>query len=330
MPGLGHRAYIQIGVESVYASPVAAAAKLEVISASMEEVIGMIPDPSLYNAQSRRGLYQGGLYFKGEIVVRGNYGGGTNGGLGRLIKSAMGQVATSGAGPFTHTYKEAAVQPSLTLQLSEGDIPSTKVRRAVGAIITGMTVSGTAGEGEEAMLQFKFPYVARTSDLNFTPTPGLNFATVSPMLFHQSDTTTNDGSGDTQANQRIRSFEMTLVNNLALDRFYFGSINPDQPLRNDFLTARWRFTSEFNDINAATRAVAFTTTSPKVKVVSGPDSFELRSNSAKIAEKPNPVEDYGIVLMNLTHEAFNDPGDASALVAILVNGNTGTQENGNP
>jgi len=333
MPGLGHKSYLQMGVETTYGTAVAAAAKIEIISANADPNVGTIPDPSLFSARSRRALYQGGLFYEGAIKVRGNYGGGATGGLGRLIKAALGAVATTGAGPFTHTYKEetgAAQPPSLTLELGEGDIPTTKVKRVIGTTITGMTVAGTAGQGEDAMLQFTFPFVAKTITTNFTPTAALAFPTISPMLFHQSGAVTDDGSGDTQANQRVRSFELTLVNNYALDRFYFGSLTPDQPLRNDFLSARWRFTSEFADILAVARAGAFTTTTPKVKVVSGADSFELRSNSAKIVEYGNPVEGYGIILMNMVHEAFYDPTDLSALVGILINGNTGTQENGNP
>lgn len=330
MPGLGNKSYLQLGVESAYATAVAAAAKMEIISANIDPVVGTIPDPSLYNAQSRRGLYQGGLFYRGSIVARGNYGGGATGGLGRLIKAAMGTVTTTGAGPFTHTYKEAATPPSLTLELIEGDVPANQCKRAIGTIVTDMTIRATAGQGEDAMLQFEFGIVAKSVTLGFTPTAALGLSTLSPMLYHQSGSVTDDGSGDTQANQRVRQIEMKLTNNYALDRFYFGSLNPDQPLRNDFLSAQWKFTSEFAATGAITRANAFTTTSPKLKVVSGADSFEIRSNSAKITEYGNPVEGYGAILMNITHEAFNDPTDLSALVAVLINGNTGTQENGNP
>lgn len=330
MPGQGLKSFLQFGVEAVYGTPVAAAAKMEIISANADPNIGRISDRSLYNAASRRGFYQGGLFHEGEILVRGTYGGGAAGGLGRLIKAAQGAVATTGAGPFTHTYKEATSPPSLTLELGEGDVPTTKVKRVIGSVLTGMTVRATAGQGDDGMAEFVFPYAAKTITTNFTPTPALNFTANSPILFHQSNTTTDDGSGDTQVNQRVRSFEMVLTNPYALDRFYLGSLTPDVPLRSDFLSARWRFQSEFADINAITRATAFTTTSPKVKFVSGPDSFELRSNSAKIVEYGNPIEGYGVLTMNIVHEAFQDTGDASALVAILVNANTGTQENGNP
>lgn len=328
--GLGNKSYLQMGVETTYGTAVAAAAKVEIISANIDPVVGTIPDPSLYSGQSRRGFYQGGLFYQGKILIRSNYGGGATGCLGRLIKAAMGTVATTGAGPFVHTYKEAAQPPSLTLELGEGDIPAGTVKRAIGCIVTGMTVRATAGQGEDAMVQFEFPIVAKTVTLGFTPTAALAFPTISPMLFHQSGVITDDGSGDTQANQRVRSFEMTLTNNYALDRFYFGSLTPDQPIRNDFLSARWAFTSEFQGTPAIARAIAFTTTAPKVKFTSGADIFELRSNSAKIVEYGNPVEGYGAVLMKITHEAFQDATDLSALVAVLTNGNTGAQENGNP
>lgn len=315
MPGLGHKSYLQIGTESTYGTAVAATGlKLEVIQANIDPVVGVIQDPSLYSAQSRRALYQGGLFYRGRIVVRGNYEG-----MGRLLKSAFGSVATTGAGPYTHTFKEAASPTSLTLELIEGDIPASQCKRVIGALVTDMAVRVTAGQGLDAMLQAEFGIIAKTVTTGFTPTAALSFPSIKPVLFHQSNATTNDGSGDTQANQRTRSIELTLANAYAEDRFYLGSVNPDQPVRNDFLTARWRITSEFNTKTALDRAIAFTSTAPTMKFVSGADTIEFRSNSAKIVEYGNPIEAYGIILMNITHEAFYDATDLSALVCVMVN-----------
>jgi hypothetical protein len=331
MPGLGNKAILRVGVEATYATPVTVAASLEVIRANIDPNIGTIPDPSLYSGVSRRAFFQGGLFHQGKVLIRPNYGA-TNGTFGRLLKAAFGAVTEAGASaPFTHTYKEATTPPSLTLELSEGDVPTGKVKQASGAIITDMTMRGTAGQGEGAMIEAEFGVFAKTIATNFSPsaTPGLS--DLSPLLFHQSTTVTDDGSGDTQANQRMRSFEVTLQNNYDLGRWYFGSINPDQPVRNDFLSVRWRIVSEFANINAIGRATAFTTTSPTVKVSAGANAnFEIHSKSAKLTEYSNPVEGYGVVLMNMTHEAFLDPTDQSALVAILINANSATTEDGNP
>lgn len=329
MPGLGNKSFVQYGIQAAYGTAVAAQAKGEIISASIDPVVGMIPDPSLYSGVSRRGVYQGGLYHQGRLLMRANYGG-TAGGMGRLLRAAFGAVVTTGAGPFLHTYKEAATPPALTIEIIDGDVVSGQCIRCIDSLITEMTIRGTAGQGEDAMLQFEFGFVCKTVTPAFTLTPALAYPVISPMLFHQSVTSsgTDDGSNDALALQRIRSFEMTLTNNYALDRFYFGSITPDTPLRNDFISARWRFTSEFVSYAAYNRATAFSTSSPRLKVVSGADSFELRSASAKLVEYGHPIEGYGVIVANLTHEAFQDPTDVSALVGVLTNGLAGATENG--
>lgn len=340
-PGLGLKSSLQIGVEATYAAATTAAtAHIEIISANLDPDLGSIPDPSLYDGVSRRGFFQGGQKVTGRILIRSNYGGGGNGCLGRLIRAAMGDpVATSGSAPsIIHTYKESATPKSLSLELIEGDIPTGKCKLVKGCIVTDMVIRGTAGQGEDAMLQFEFGIAGKSITTNATPTSSpalLPYPPVSPMLFHQSGIVTDDGSGDTQANQRVRSFELTYTNNYDLDRFYFGSLTPDQPLRNDFVSCRWRFTSEFADINALNRANTWTPaapagTTPKVKVVSGTDSFEIRSENARIVEYGNPIEGYGALVMNITHEAWRGANDLSALVAVLTNGNTGVQEDGAP
>lgn len=396
MPGLGHKSYVQFGPkEGTYGSFQTPTKKLEVVSWNIAPQVGVIQDPSLYGAQSRRALYQGGLLYKGTFVVRLNYEG-----LEELFRAVFGtysQAVVSGT-VRDHTFKEGATLNSYSFEVGVGDVPTGKVFRLLGAKLTSLTVRGTAGSGTDAMLQAEFSVVAKDMTSDAAPTaaatvgpiascsttsgaftltrasgsfvtdgvvvghtvsassvpPGtvvlsvaaltltlsaaatatvsgslsasfltMQAPSVLPVLYHQG-VTIDDGTADTP---RIRSFEVTLESPHAEDRFYLGSVNIDEPLRSDFLTARWRLTQEFSTKTQFDAARAFTEGSPKLLFRHTTDigsgnfrEFELRSNRANLVEFSNPVEGYGVLISTATWEAFyDDATDLSALVARFRN-----------
>src|SRR3990172_7347685 len=243
-PGLGHKSYVQIIKEAAYGTALAATAKFECISFDIAPIIGTIEDASLYNQQSRRALYQGGLLYRGTIVVRLNYEG-----LIRLFEGVFGSAVKSGPTEsvvYTYTCKEAAGLPSYTIELIEGDIPATKCQQVVGAKFTSITVRGSAGQGNEGMLTAEIGVLAKDKVSNVTPA-SLSFPAIFPVLFHQA-ITADEGSDSAAADIRVRSFEVTLENALAEDPFYFTSVNIEEPVRDNFLEARFRIEQEFVNI----------------------------------------------------------------------------------
>jgi len=322
MPGLGHRSYIQFGLkESTYGTFQTPNTKLEIISWNVAPQIGVIQDPSLYSAQSRRGLYQGGLMYRGTFVVRVNYDG-----LEELMRGVFGTYSQTPVGVGRdHKFSEGPTLNSYTFEVSVGDIPSTQVFRLLGAKITGMTIRGTSGVGTDAMLQAEFTVVAKDMTSGQTPTGALSYPAVLPVLYHQC-TTADDGTADASSSIRIRSFEVTLEQPHAEDRFYLGSVNIDEPLRADFLTARWRLTQEFTTLTQFNAAKAFTVGSPKLIFEHPTDlgagfkrQFELRSEKANLVEFTNPIEGYGVLVSTATWEAWYDTTDASALYCRIKN-----------
>jgi hypothetical protein len=323
MAGLGHKSYVQFGPkETTYGTFVTPTKKLEVVSWSVAPQVGVIQDPSLYNAQSRRGLYQGGLLYKGTFVVRLNYEG-----LEELFRGVFGtysNTVVSGA-IRDHFFKEGATLNSYSFEVIVGDIPTGKCFRLLGSKLTGLTVRGTSGVGTDAMLQAEFTVVAKDMTSNNNPTAALSFPSVFPVLYHQA-TTVDDGTADTGANLRVRAFEVSLESPHAEDRFYLGSVNIDEPLRSDFLTARFRLTQEFKTQTQFDAARAFTVGSPQLTFRHPTDlgggffrEFELRANQANLVEFSNPIEGYGVLISTATWEAFYDVTDASALVARFRN-----------
>lgn len=325
MAGLGHKSYLQFGPkETTYGTFVTPTKKLEVISFNVAPQVGVIQDPSLYDAQSRRGIFQGALSYKGTVVLRLNYEGleelfrGVFGGAGYTSTVVSGSVRD-------HTFKESASLNSYSFECIIGDITAGTCFRLVGAKLTALTVRGTAGVGTDAMLQAEFSVIAKDMQSNQTPTAALSFPAVFPVLYHQA-LTIDDGTADAASSVRVRSFEVSLENPHAEDRFYLGSVNIDEPLRSDFLVARWRLTQEFKTRTQFDAARAFTAGSPQLVFRHPTDlgggffrEFELRSGSANLVEFSNPVEGFGIILSTATWEAWRDATDASALVGRFRN-----------
>jgi len=61
------------------------------------------------------------------------------------MKGVLGSVATTGGGPYTHTYNEAVTPPGITIQQSE-DLDSDSERSFTGCLINEATVSFSVGD----------------------------------------------------------------------------------------------------------------------------------------------------------------------------------------
>lgn len=154
----------------------------------------------------------------------------------------------------------------------------------------------------------------------------LSFPALFPVLFHQSGTVgwvddgyVSDGSA------RVRSVEVTLECPHDEERFYLGATGIDEPVRNDFLVARWKFTQEFLSQTVYDAARAFTIGSPRLlfqNPVALPTNFrelEIRSGQANVVDFSAPVSGYGVLISSVTLEAFYDGTDASALYMRVRN-----------
>lgn len=203
VPGLGHRSYIQIAKQSAYdtfVQPTADArgVKLEIINWRVEPVIGVIRDPSLYNAVTRRAIYQGGRSVRGTFTVRCNYEG-----LEELYRSAMadysqGLVGGSADQVRDHVFALGSTLGMLSIECVWGDIPQGKCFRLTGCKMVGMTIRGTAGQGNDAMLTVEFTVLAKnmTSNHDFTD-PEVAVSTASPATMAANGVITRVGGSFT-------------------------------------------------------------------------------------------------------------------------------------
>jgi hypothetical protein len=320
----GHQSYILVAPETTYG--VAATTgffKNEVISMSCDPVIGSIMDTSLNTVRSRRGVYQGGLLYRGTIRVRANYEGGALPLLMRAahLGGASGAIATTGynytqnaVGPpaaNTHLFTEGTTLRSLTIQMQEGAVAAT-VQEVRGAVITGYTFRIAAGQSGDAMGVFEFSFVAQSKTEGITENAGAAaFPAVNPVLFHQCITQV-DGSGD--ATPLIRALEFSYSAPYNDSRYQLGNVNPLQPLPNDFVATTMKITREFDSTAQFVKARSFAAPAAALEFVfqgatiTGVHKYEMawKAVNARITEYGHPVEDYDVVQATTTWTPYLD------------------------
>jgi hypothetical protein len=325
-PGRGHKAKLYFARETVWGSWTDAAVPvdvtpnpeytLEIISSSINPELGMIEDPSLNDAVSRRNLYRGGQLARGSIVLRGNYEG-----LEELFYAATGTYSYDVG---VHTFTEGALPPSLCLWIKAGGAQKSNADayfKYRGAVVTGLTLRATAGTGADAMLQAEFQFICRSAEIVGAPSLSslVTAALPMPMLFHTA--TVSDSSGS--AVVRTRSFEFKLENQMAEDRFYFGSENIDRPIRNNFLNTSMQLTQEFYDSNSFDNGIGFTdcavsATFLEDKAVPSGTGLVISIPGAKLQSWSTPVEGYGILITTVNYIGYYDTGISSSYELVLT------------
>src|SRR5580765_1207449 len=135
---LGHFSFAQVGDEATYGVAGPVTQRVEIISCGLELVNAPIMDKALYAARTRRGFFQGPRYYRGPIVMRGNYEG--------MLKFWKGALPTTSSTPVDttardHIMKEGvagAPLPSLTFELQRGNVSPGLLERYLGLSVLKM------------------------------------------------------------------------------------------------------------------------------------------------------------------------------------------------
>lgn len=307
--GQGYKSYIQIGTEAVWGTGVAATKRYEIISMDVNPEQGTILDPSLNNSVGRRGVFQGGIVYRGNIVMRMNYRG-----MPFIFKHILGVAGTStlvAGSTYDHVLHDAQTQlspnRSMTIEMIEGDIMTGKCQRLLGAVVEAATIRGTAGQGSDAMLQVELELVAKDKVVNFTPTGALVAPAVDPVMTKQGFTVDD---GVTVSGNLMRSFEINYRCPNDAERFFVGSLNPAEFVRDDFVGATWRFTQDLQTDDVLEALQQFTPTTPDLLFRGGASGanffeFEVKSDASQLSRASHIVGGYGVVRLESAIESYH-------------------------
>jgi hypothetical protein len=326
-PGIGYKSYFQFGREAVYGTGVAATHRLPVKSIRPRYQQGLIRSNVLNNRVARSDIYEGGENVRVEIEFEMCYTGRLfllDGLFGTATYGANG-CAPIGGGPYTYGFTPLEVLNSYTLELIMGNIPAGKCEQVVGAKISEASFRCAAGlEPEDGVMNCRMTFVGKSVTTNVTPTGALTATTPDPVLMHHM-TADDTGTADSSSSVNLLDFELTMRNALADQRFYMGSQNIDEPIRNGFLESVLRVRQEFQTRTALDEYLARTKGTPTLTFSTGASAtFSINVYDAVMRSFDHEASQAGVLEQTFEYEGTDDGSGSGGGVGISVTNNQAT------
>lgn len=232
-----------------------------------------------------------------------------------------------GTAIVTTTADFLAAGVTVGMPISGGTIPANRyVIRVQSA--TALTIGDADGVPQNSTAFGPVSLTFTLSGLGSIPN-----VPMPPMFFHSATSVgpfpgvMNDGIASTGI--RVRRVEIAIANPLS-ETYHMQSQNIDEPIPEDFYSARWTIEHEYRNLSLYNAAKLGSVLTPKVRlthpvdilnsVVANQRRFiEFRSNTTKGATFEVPIEGPGIVTATMEQEAYFDPTDASAITIVARN-----------
>ena len=199
-PVTGFQGYVQYGKETTWGTEATTIAS----AFGKEQSIEIIPEyeiQRIFGAGSRNAQALSSGRFKGMFNM--NFTLGTS----HWMAAVLGSSSTSGTNPYVHTYSEANILPSITVEAGL-DLDTDSVRKFLGTQINEMTMTGRTGDPIRVSLNCL--YKTETEGTNFDSNPATDAET--PMTFANATIECPDG---TQIDI-MDSFTVRVLNNVRM------------------------------------------------------------------------------------------------------------------
>lgn len=228
------------------------------------------------------------------------------------FKHMLGAVATTGAGPYTHTCTPGDLRGrGLTLQLGLDD--SAGVAQPFtynGAKVTGWELSCSAPDGL-AMVTVSLVAKAETTA---TALAVPNY-TASNNLFSFVHGAITIGGGAAS----VKEATVTADNALNTERFYIGQDTTSEPLEKGYRTYTGSLTCDFENLTAYNRFVNGTEAALDLTFTRGADSIKVAGNVRFDGETPEVTDDITEQALPIKFLSPNTT-DAAAITVTVVSG----------
>lgn len=316
---IGIKGYAQFSREAVYGTALAATHRIAFESCTLE------PKPQIGASKSmpaggfsgaawmpdmdNQGSFVAGEHSEGQLVMPMDYDG-----LLQFVDMAMGTAtygtygaAVSGPsdGVYTHVWSpEREALNSMCLQFYEGGV-DTKARIHPGLKVTGFSLRGSNGPGDDNVVRLTVDLVGRKSAYG-TPTGAISMLTRVPL--RMIDLTWWDGFLD-KTTGVLRDFEFTIKPSLAAPIYQAGSAEIREPVRDGMIVTTLKMTREFNDLSSFSQyqAGGKMAAPPTLQFDSatGGKQLLIEFQAAAIVNQPQPRPGLkGIMLVETTYQAL--------------------------
>ena len=307
----GRGAVIGLGEESTRGTAVSRTNWRPLISTDLTRTIEKVPRPSLRVGAAgamRRAFYVQQDLAGGAFSLECTYEN-----VGLLIKHIMGTVATTGSGPYTHTYTFADDVPTgLTIENVRGTGTSEVFE---GCRVNTATLAVSAG----GVMTMDCEVIAETSAARGSAGSASFGSGDTPVLHSHATTLSFNG-----ATYDLIDMSLTVNNALAV-RQHLGSAVTAKPLRSDFQSIEMSVTVEVEDQLYAD-FISDVESNATLSFVNGFREFNVELHNAYLSAASDPISDANVVRQSLTFIAQSD-GTNEGLKLTVKNDNSSATAN---
>lgn len=235
-----------------------------------------------------------------------------NTGIAAVLKHCFGAVATTGSGPYTHTYTPGSLRgKSFTAQVGRPDAGGTvRPRTWAGCKIPDWEIAATS-PGEVVLLNLN---VSAASETGAT---GLATASYTsgwdPFIFEDGAVTASGSS------IRVDSFSLKGNNGLRTDRKAMGGSTITEQLGNAMVGLTISLTMDFEDLTQYDKVLDDSSLTLVLTLTNGSDTFTVTAKGYLVGDSPT-VAGPEVLKQPLEFVIESVTSDADAFTAVLVNG----------
>lgn len=229
--------------------------------------------------------------------------------LATLLRHMFGTIATTGAGPFTHTASPGDLTgQALTIQVGVPDIngtvqPFTYAGCKIGSFELGVSVDEIA--------TLSLDIVAMT-EATGTALAAASYPASAPFVF-------TEGSLSLAGTEVATVSEATVnADNNITERVKLNAATSKEPLQNGIRSYTADITAEFENLTIYNRVLNGTEVVCELKLDNGTDSLTIDGNFRSDSETPQ-LSGPEIVEQSLTGTFLSGTSDVDAMQAVLVN-----------
>jgi hypothetical protein len=235
-------------------------------------------------------------------------------GFGIVFTHMFGAVATTGAGPYTHTFTPGDLAgDSLTVQVGRPDIGGVvRAFSYLGCKVASWELS--AAVNEYAMLTLSL-YGAHEDTAQTLATAAYP-ATLSPFTFLHGSVSVAGSAFD------VKDFTLTGDNGLATDRHFIRATTPErpkEPLEAALRSYGGTLTADFTDLTAYNRYVNGTEAALVLTFNAGASATLTITTNVRYDGATPTIGGQDLLELSLPFKAVSGTSDAAAITAVLIN-----------
>lgn len=236
-------------------------------------------------------------------------------GMGALLKACFGAVATTGAGPYTHTFTPGDLTDDhLSVQVGKPDVAGTvQPFSFYGMKVTDWELSIEAG----GLVMLTTSLVGKqlaTSDALATASYGTGAAT--PFTFKHATASVAGGAAN------VKKLTIKGSNGLDTDRRFIGSEYRAEPLEADLREYGGTVDLEFESLTQYNRFRNANEVALVSTISAGASASLTTTMNVRFDGATPEVDGRGIVQLSAPYKCIGTTTDASAITAVLISNDT--------